>query len=94
MFLWLPRHFAFTFFVGAVWLGRVKLDEFVEDFTLDVSGSSAAEVMPELGPTFDLVPLPTDEVRYSLLGYMAADVAAVVVLERTLRFIVSKLPSP
>jgi hypothetical protein len=51
----------------------------------------ASEIMPELGDMFDLVPMPSDDVRNALLVYMAVDVACVVALERSIRYAVARL---
>jgi hypothetical protein len=51
----------------------------------------AADAVPDLGDTVNLVSLPTEELRVAVLTCMALDVAAVVVVERSLRWVVAKL---
>jgi hypothetical protein len=47
--------------------------------------------VPDLGESLDLVPLPTEEVRVGVLSCMALDLVAVVVVERSIRWVASRL---
>lgn len=50
----------------------------------------ASELIPDLGESLDLVPLPSEEVRVGVLSAMALDLVAVVVVERSIRWLAGK----